>query len=94
MQSCTLWVSAFLLTDVKKLPNTLTGGASWACDGCIQGWIRDVRPMALGKAVCEAHLAEAFGAPADVVANLEQVVARRRARYPQIDAQFKEVEGS
>ncbi len=92
MQRCPLWVSAFRLTDVRKVPSAVTGGASWACDGCIAGWVRDMVLWAPGRIISEAVLAEAFGAPADVLANLEEALARRRSRNPQIDSKFKALE--
>lgn len=92
MARCPLWVSAFRLTDVRKVPSALRGNASWACDGCIAGWVRDMKLWAPGRIVSEAVLAEAFGAPADVIANLNEGLLRRRSRNPQIDSKFKALE--
>lgn len=51
-----------MIVDCSSAPDELTGGAKWACTGCIDGWYRQRKTIG-GKAVSRADIEVALGGP-------------------------------
>ncbi len=54
---CNLWRPVFTLVNVEVLPNKITNGQKWACDGCRSIWQRE--KLITGLETMKLHKGEA-----------------------------------
>ena len=54
------------MIDVRALPEALTHGDAYRCDGCLSRWLRDARQVD-GMALDPLRLITLLGAPPDVL---------------------------
>lgn len=68
--SCRSIVQTWRMVDVRSLPDNITRGEKFACDGCWTRWIRE-------RKLTKSDWLELLGAPAELVAKFRGTIMDR-----------------